>query len=247
MRVQVIGGCGAFPASGQACSGYLVESDQFKLMLDPGYGVASHLPPSVGADDIDAVYVSHGHPDHYADLHPLLRARVFSEGPLPAVPVHSLPGAVSKVLDLDGLDELDGSYTAAEFSAGESFSVGPIGMDTFRLPHFVPNAGVRMSGGDLSVAYTGDTGPSSQLDSLAEGVDLLIAEASFAYSMPERYSGNLSSAVEMGELAARTGVGRLLLTHLWPGSSRQAALEAASESYDGEVQVAVPGLVVELS
>src|SRR5215212_7575113 len=36
-RLTVVGGCGAWPAAGQACSGYLVEHDGFRLLIDPGY------------------------------------------------------------------------------------------------------------------------------------------------------------------------------------------------------------------
>lgn len=223
-----------------------MERDGFRLLLDPGYGVAVQLPEGVAAGDVDAVYVSHGHPDHYADLHPLLRARVLSGRTLSPMPVYSLPGAVRKIVELDGLGELGGAYASTEFSAGESFQVGPFGLDTFQLVHFVPNAGVRISAGGRTVAYTGDTGPTPELENLAEGVDLLIAEATHPYSVPERSVGNLSSAREMGELAARVGVERLLLTHLWPGSSRQVAVEAARETYRGEVQVAVPDQILDL-
>ena len=70
----VLGGCGAWPAAGQACSGYLVEHDGFRLLMDPGYAVAPLLDPLT----VDAVFVSHGHPDHCADLNPLLRARALA-------------------------------------------------------------------------------------------------------------------------------------------------------------------------
>src|SRR5919108_5556668 len=43
MRLTVLGGCGAWPAAGQACSGYLVEDDGFRLLLDPGYAVVPRL------------------------------------------------------------------------------------------------------------------------------------------------------------------------------------------------------------
>ena len=34
MRLTVLGGCGAWPEAGQACSGYLVEQDGFRLLID---------------------------------------------------------------------------------------------------------------------------------------------------------------------------------------------------------------------
>jgi len=68
--MPVLGGCGAWPAAGQACSGYLVEHDGFRIVVDPGYATVPRLLERLAADDVDAVLISHGHPDHCADLHP---------------------------------------------------------------------------------------------------------------------------------------------------------------------------------
>src|SRR5882724_7923726 len=75
VKITVLGGCGAWPAAGQACSGYLVEHGGFRLVIDPGYATVPRLLELVPAAAVDAVLVSHGHPDHCADLNPLLRAR----------------------------------------------------------------------------------------------------------------------------------------------------------------------------
>ena len=56
MRLTVLGGCGAWPAAGQACSGYLVEHDGFRLLIDPGYATLPRLLQSIDADDVDAVW-----------------------------------------------------------------------------------------------------------------------------------------------------------------------------------------------
>ena len=92
VRVTVLGGCGAWPSDGQACSGYLVEHDGFRLLIDPGYAVAPLLDPR----SLDAVFVSHGHPDHCADLNPLLRGRMLAGPPVPPLPVYALPGASTR-------------------------------------------------------------------------------------------------------------------------------------------------------
>src|SRR5262245_44299146 len=101
MRMTVLGGCGAWPDAGQACSGYLVEQDGFRLLLDPGYATVPRLLEQVGAEQVDAVLVTHGHPDHCADLNPLLRARALRDDPPPPLPVYALPGALDPVLALD--------------------------------------------------------------------------------------------------------------------------------------------------
>ena len=87
MRLTVLGGCGAWPAAGLACSGYLVEHDGFRLLIDAGYATVPRLLERMAAHELDAVFVSHGHPDHCADLNPLLRARALSDDPPPPLPV----------------------------------------------------------------------------------------------------------------------------------------------------------------
>src|SRR5881296_3762158 len=81
MKMTVLGGCGAWPAAGQACSGYLVEHDGFRLLVDPGYATLPRLLEQLNADEVDAVFVSHGHPDHCVDLNPLLRPRARPQRP----------------------------------------------------------------------------------------------------------------------------------------------------------------------
>jgi ribonuclease BN (tRNA processing enzyme) len=91
MRLRVLGGCGVWPGAGQARSRYLVESDGFRLLIDPGYATLPRLLESTGAERIDGVLISHGHPDHCADLHPLLRARALRDDPSSPLAVYTLP------------------------------------------------------------------------------------------------------------------------------------------------------------
>jgi ribonuclease BN (tRNA processing enzyme) len=244
MRLTVLGGCGVWPAAGQACGGYLVEHDGFRLLVDPGYAVVPRLLERVDAPEVDAVLVSHGHADHCADLHPLLRARVMREAPAPPLAVHALPGAVDRVLALD--TTVQEAHAVREFAAGDRFEVGPFQVDTWALPHFLPDAGLRLAAGGRVLAYTGDSGPSPALVDLARGADLFLAEATFPEEVPADSAAYLSSARQAGEVAARAGAGRLLLTHLQPGADRAAAEAAARRGYGGEVAVATGGLVADL-
>ena len=166
MKLTVIGGCGAYPGAGQPCSGYLVEHDGFGLLIDPGYGVATALSAE-GAPPFDAVLVSHGHPDHCADLNPLLRAQVLAPVPLGPLPVWALPGSLDAVLALDRAEWLVGAIALHPFSAGDRFAIGPFEVETALLPHLRPNAGFRISAAGRVLVYTGDCGPSAELVRLA--------------------------------------------------------------------------------
>ncbi|PZS18336.1 MAG: MBL fold metallo-hydrolase [Pseudonocardiales bacterium] len=245
MRITVLGGGGAWPTPERGCSGYLIEEAGFRLLIDPGYATVPRLLEIMPAHGIDAVFVSHGHPDHCADLNPLLRARHLSNDPPPALPVFALAGALDAVLALDG-QMLVRDYVLHNFAAGDLLTVGPFHLLTRSLRHFLPNVGVRLGIGDVAIAYTGDGGADPDVVTLAAGVQVLLAEATFPEHVPEDSRGLLGSARQAGEHASAARAGQLVLTHLWPGTDPDAAARAARQTFDGPVSVAVPGLQIEL-
>jgi ribonuclease BN (tRNA processing enzyme) len=246
VRLTVLGGCGAWPAAGQACSGFLVEHDGFRLLIDAGYATVPRLLEHTAAGGLDAVFISHGHPDHCADLNPLLRARAMGDEPAPPLPVYALPGALDAVLALDRPGMLDDCYVLHPLTAGGEQRIGPFLAETVLLPHWLPNAGLRLSADGQVLAYTGDSGPDPLIASLARDADLLLAEATYPDQVPEDSRGYLSSARQAGQQAERAGAGRLLLTHLWPGTDPDTARAAAADAYRGETGVAAAGLVADL-
>lgn len=181
--LTVLGSCGAWPEPGRACSGYLVEHEDFRIVLDLGYGTLSRLLELLhagNADGLDAVAVTHRHPDHMVDLHGLMRARWF--GARRAEPLQLLgpQGVVDSLVELEegSREAVDAVFTHTPLPS-PPLQLGPFAVHSQGLPHFVPNAGIRLSvEGGPSLAYTGDTGPSPALAELARDVDLLVAEAS---------------------------------------------------------------------
>jgi ribonuclease BN (tRNA processing enzyme) len=246
MRLTVLGGCGAWPEAGQACSGFLLEHDGFRLIVDLGYATLPRLLEYAAADQIDAVVISHGHPDHCADLNPLLRARALRDDPPPPLPVHAPPGALEAVLALDSPGMLADAIELREIRPGTRLDIGPFRAVTRLLPHWVPNVGMRLTAGGASVMYTGDSGPAAEVAELARDADLLLAEATYVSQVPEDSRRYLSSAADAGRQATRAGARRLLLTHLWPGTDRRAARDAAGAAYDGEIGVATAGMTLDL-
>lgn len=245
MRLTVIGGSGGYPGHGRPCSGYIVEADGFGVLIDPGYGVATALSAE-DAPAFDAVFVSHAHPDHCADLNPILREYAWADPPLPPLPVYALAGALDAVLALDRPEVVAGSFELHPIEPGDELTVGPFRFLTALLPHPRPNVGVRISVGSRSMVYTGDCGPSEELVKLADQADLLLAEATYARELHAEIVGMLSSAIDVGREAAAAQVRRLVLTHLMPKTSEADAIDAAAQSFKGPIDVARPGLVVEI-
>jgi ribonuclease BN (tRNA processing enzyme) len=253
MRITVLGSCGAWPAAGAACSGFLVEHDGFRMLLDAGYATFPKFQAYAAAAEVDAVLITHGHPDHCADLNPLLRARRLDvAGPAPRLPIYALPHALDAVLALDRPGMLDEAYELREVEpgAGKGFEVGPFSVQARRLPHWVPNVGFRITAGGSVLAYTGDAGPDPAIAELAADADVLIAEATHpeeADMLPDE-AEYLTSAATAARQAAQAGARSLLLTHLWPGTDELRALRAAESSgYGGSLDVAREGARVDLA
>ena len=99
---------------------------------------------------------------------------------------------------------------------------------------------LRVTAGGRTLVYSGDTGPCAQLDEIAIGADLLLAEASFRSGDINPPDLHLTGA-DCGRTAARAGVGRLVLTHVPPWHDKQDALHEAEGVFLGPISLAAEG------
>ena len=252
-RLVVLGSCGAWPEPGRACSGFVLEHGGARIVLDLGYGTLPRLLTLLGssaADGIDAVIVTHAHADHMVDLHGLFRARWFGRRGAPAIPLFAPEQVRARLLGLedDGEDVVRRVFDWHPLPAAPQ-QAGPLRLESMLLPHYVPNAGVRLSAPGLTLAYTGDTGPDPALAELGREADLFVTEATDwaqrTGSLPAGPALSLT-AREAGEAAAGARARRLLLTHFWPDNDRRASLAAAAAGFQGEILLADEGLSVAL-
>lgn len=121
---------------------------------------------------------------------------------------------------------------------GPLVRVGPFRLESWTLPHYVPNAGVRLSTSGLTVAYTGDTGPDPALADLGRGGDLYVMEATdrdqqISVPAARTWSAYAPGRAGRRSTAAAAGARRLPLSHFWPGNDRQAARAAAAAVFSG--------------
>jgi len=247
VRVTVLGGCGAWPEAGRATAGFLVEHDGFAVALDLGYATLPNLLRIIPPERLDAVLITHAHPDHCADLHPLHRAWRMRVDSLPPLRVYCTDGVMDRIEGLEGgedVSELRATVDVRPLAPGATFDLGPWRVSNRFLPHWVPNAGLRLDADDVSIAYTGDTGPSEEIVELAYGASLLVSDATWPGDPPARMPRYNLTAGEAGRYAARAGAERLLLTHFWPGTDRARSTAAARAHYDRDVSIADEGVTI---
>jgi ribonuclease BN (tRNA processing enzyme) len=243
VQLTVLGCAGTFPGPDSPCSGYLVEHDGYRLVVDLGAGALGNLQRHIDVRDVDAVYVSHLHADHCIDLVAYFYARRYHpSGMLPRLPVYGPPGmryrihAAFEEPPVDGFDEV---YDFQERTAG-TMQLGPFTVTTAIVEHPIECHGLRIEAAGKVLVYSGDTAACDALVELAKGADVFLCEASWP-SHPEPPPGIHLTGREAGDHAARAGVKKLLLTHLMPFHDKQAMLAEAKETFDGTLELVHAG------
>lgn len=245
VKVTVIGGQGAWPTVDAGCGGYVVEAGGQRLLIDPGWSTFQGLLRLCEPDDIDAVLISHSHPDHCADLLPLLRARALSKLAAEPLPIYAPAGALDILLASDTLVAVQRAADVRVVTDGSSLRIGAFEVTFAELPHHVTNLGVRLTTGEVTISYTGDGGPDAAVVELAADADLHIAEATFAEPITGEDAGLLTDLATAVEQGASARARQVLLTHLWPGSSYDQIIEDRYRGSTPLVGVAKAGMAWE--
>jgi ribonuclease BN (tRNA processing enzyme) len=241
MRLTVLGCAGSFPGPDSPCSAYLLEAEDFRLLVDFGAGSLSALQRYATLTSIDAIVLSHLHADHILDACNYIVVRRYApEGPYPPLPLYGPAGTAERLIGAYGEGPLDDVYTVRTLTAG-TIDIGPFTVTTERVNHPVETYGFRIEHGHRVLAYSADSAPCDALLRLAQGADMFLCEAS--YTDGEDNPPNLHlTGREAGEIASKAGVGRLVLTHLVTAWGSEAeAFAAAEAAYAGPVEVARSG------
>jgi ribonuclease BN (tRNA processing enzyme) len=248
VRLTVLGSSGTWPNPDTATSGYLVQHDGFNLWMDAGTGTLANLQHHIELSAIDAIVISHEHPDHFVDLYPCFYAWHYGELGRPGLPVFVPTDFTQKLADVVSIDSqvvMRTAFAFTEVAPGEAFDAGPFEVKTEPMAHLgLPALGFRIRSDGTVLAYTGDTGPTHHVEDLARDADLLLAEATWQDRddlLPFHMSAR-QAAIH----ARESGVGELVLTHIWPTLDREVSKLQASEEYEGPIDAAVEGEAFEV-
>lgn len=262
MRVIVLGKSPSWEDAAGACSGYLVEEGDFRLLLDCGNGVFSKLRRICDYVDVDAVVISHLHADHFLDLVPFSYALCYAPRQQP-VPVGGWPGTddparpelyvpngaaevFRRIVGCWGNEDLiDKAFVLHEYSACDELVMGPLRIRFCEVPHYTITYAVELSSNGSRFTFGADCSPNEELVRFARDTDVLMIEATLP--RPERTGlrGHLTPR-EAGEHGKLAGARRLVLTHYSDEMDPEWARSEAVDTYGGPVELAQEGAVYQL-
>jgi ribonuclease BN (tRNA processing enzyme) len=261
MQITVLGKSPSWSDAGGACSGYLVQEGDFKLLLDCGNGVFSKLRCVCDYVDVDAVLISHLHADHFLDLMPFSYGLTYAPRQQP-VPVAGWPGTSTparpdlyapvggaevfrQVSGAWGTEELiERAFRLHQYDAPDELTIGPFAVRVCEVPHFTATYAIDLVsvGEGRRLTYSADCAPNEELVEFARDTDLLLIEATLPRPERDGVRGHLTPA-EAGEHGRRASARRLVLTHYSDELDAEWARAQAVTTYGAEVELAHEGVV----
>ena len=189
MKLHLLGVNGPFPESRGATSGYLLEAGNSLFQFDLGSGVLGVLTSLVAPESVTALFLSHWHFDHAADI-PVLMYRLQAAGK--TLKVFGPPDDDAAVF------RLVSSVPCFDFttvSSGDKLSIGDAEICVTSSRHPVSAVGYTVSFEGKKFGYTGDTNTLSSLSEDFRGCDLLLADGMFTREVWTEQKHHLSAAL----------------------------------------------------
>ena len=237
MKLHLLGVNGPFPESNGATSGYLLEAGETLFQFDLGSGVLGRLTALTAPESVTALFLSHWHFDHAADV-PVLMYRL--EAIKQVLPVYAPEDADSSLFRLVSSVAC---FDLKTLKPGDRLTLGDAEIAVTAARHPVPAVGYRVFHEGKTFGYTGDT---NTLPSLAEnyiGCDLLLADGLFPASVWTEEKPHLSAELA-ARLAEDAGVRQLVITHLNPVFPFGTLLQEA-RSVHRDTRIARAGEILE--
>lgn len=246
LRVTILGSGTCVPRLDRSACALLVETGESKILMDLGPGTMRRLlATGTTIFDLTHIFISHFHPDHTAELAPLIFATKYPDG---ARRTHMLTvlggrglidfykGLRAAYADWIVLPEHQLRFQELDITDGETVHLDHVTLSVRPVQHRPESLACRIDSPDgVSMVYSGDTDTCDNLERLARRTDLFVCES----AMPDdqKVPGHLTPSLA-GKIASRAAARRLVLTHLYPPSEAVDIVKQARSTYKGEIVVA---------
>lgn len=250
MKLTILGASTPYPRPGHPCSGYLLQHGSTSIWVDAGTGTLAELQRHIGLDELDGIWISHGHADHSADLLTAYYALGFAEltigRPIPLIGPPALRDQLVGFLGHRSAAVIPEVFDIVEMHNWGDQQIGELSLAWSPVNHGMPGFGLRIEADGAVFAYTGDTALCDSVIELADGAHLLLAEAGSSASAD---GGNVVHCTpeDAARIASAANAGELVITHIGDGLTPELAVERASVIFAGEVTAARTGSVFEVA
>ncbi len=246
VAVTILGSGTCVPSLRRSACAVLIQIDARFLLFDCGPGTMRRLlEAGVNIFDIDAIFLSHLHPDHSGELAAFLFSIKYGGGPDPKSPL-ILVGGKGFLDFFDGLRKVYGQWIDPEPEVlklveldgrqADECRVNDLMIRCKTVAHIDSSLAYRVTApGGAAVVYSGDTDVSDTLTELAEAADLFICES--ALPDDRKVPGHLTPSLA-GETATRARVKQLVLTHFYPECDAVDIAAQCRKTYDGPLVLA---------
>ena len=247
MLLTILGSAGSYGSPGTACSSYLVQDGSEYLLLDCGNGSFSLLSKVMDPHELDAVFISHRHHDHLADLVSLYHYLLF----VPPQLSRRIPLLASAITHqaLDSIFGLDLGLIFEKVLIDPKYAivVGSMSLRFHETDHVPGTLAIRIKNANAkSLCFSADAGPSDDLAAFCNGADLLLGEATWLQRPVSVGSGLHMTASELGQLASKAEVEKLVVTHVAYPNDPQMSAHLAGVEFKGETIAAVDLMTIEI-
>ena len=250
MELIILGSGTGVPSLKRSSPAALINAGSKSILLDSGAGtLVRMLQAGVTYKDLDIILYSHIHPDHVADLVPLIFACKYKEDPREK-DLFIIGGRGFRDY-FEGLRELYGDWIEPETFRirikevlADTITLNDIQITTLPLEHTPESVGYRVeSFMGWNLVYSGDTDYCHNIVQLARGADLLILEASFPDG--KKVKGHLTPSLA-GRIAQEAGCRKLILTHFYPPCDTSDIKGECQRIFHGEVLLAEDMMRIEM-
>jgi len=242
MRVTFAGVGEAFDEN-FANTSLLVESANTSLLIDCGFTAASEFwKTSKHPLELDGVYISHFHGDHYFGI-PALLVRFVQEGrtkPLKLIGQQGIEARIDQLLTLaypNSLSKAKFDIQFIESSPETKVALGDMHMEFAFGDHPMPCLAVKVEANGKAVFHSSDGRPTEETRALASGCQLIVHE-SFTLETDSPGHGTVDSSIKFGQQA---GADTVTLVHIRREVRRDKMPEIKSLCKNaGNINVLVP-------
>ena len=255
MTVTILGSGTCVPSLERSSCAVLVEVGESKILLDSGAGTMRRmLEVQTTIFDLTHIIYSHFHPDHTAELVPLLFATKYPDGHRRKTPLTICAG-IGLNNFFSGLKSVYGQWIElapglleiieADTNRPDIIKFRDFTINTIPVKHNPESIAIRITDAHgVSVVYSGDTDYCENIITIAEGADLLICES--AVPDDQKVAGHLTPALA-GDIASQAGVGKLVLTHFYPECDQVDIRKECRKSFSGPLLLAHDLMKLEIS